>query len=797
MYLHNKDEDTASACDTYIMRFAPLIALFVLVPTFAVAACNSRPDTCPAGQQLFYEPSSVECPNGNFSCKRTTPSAPHVPAQPTAPIPVAPRPVAPTPLPAVASSAASGGTSLSVGSRGVEVSSLQLRLIALGHLAAGNDTGYFGPLTRTAVRAFQRARDIVSSGDETSTGYGLVGPRTKAALGEEGIVTGPNQALVTELMQEVIRLTGLLNTLLAARQANAVPPQSISSVAPPPVQISPALVPPPTLTTIPPVVMFTTTSTPPIVTKTSTPTLPSLSAAELRDQQRIRDLTELRDAFSAYYRDNGGYPGDPTTYYWTSDNFVAGSSCATNELTKYLSSICTLRDPQGKAYAYAKSADGRYALAAAFETPTKQTMPFSYGSGTTRTGYFDANLSISPPTCLSPSADFQATAQRWLTHGNDVCLTAGDFYLEGLTTPDPDGLVIDGTTVSKNDLAITGAGASATRIHYNGCGAAFDLRGTIRNLDIGGFAVVGSVTGYRTDGDIPWQCSQQMGIRSDVGASYITNARIHDLAISNMRKGIAFYGGCSDQTRSGGSCSCTGPSCHANNIIENNAINNIFGMRYIYRTTTDQADAQSHHCSAHPGTQYYDCWTDESTGSGITSNNQTNLTIRNNSIDGVSRTSIYISGDSSGNSYRIDGNTIRNHRNTGLGLVTADTRSSAIAIAHTSNVTVSNNTIVNSHAVGISVEGESNLDSSNVYVTDNRFLGGAAPDIWITALGPVYVYRNNNEAGSADCKSGDVASAPCTQPNIHFSLSNTSLNLASVLTAIESALSTLLGLLGR
>lgn len=48
--------------------------------------------------------------------------------------------------------------------------------------SAGNETSKFGALTRTAVRAFQCKQNIVCSGDEYTTAFGLVGPRTRNAL---------------------------------------------------------------------------------------------------------------------------------------------------------------------------------------------------------------------------------------------------------------------------------------------------------------------------------------------------------------------------------------------------------------------------------------------------------------------------------------------------------------------------------------------------------------------------------------------------------------------------------------
>lgn len=46
----------------------------------------------------------------------------------------------------------------------------------------GNETQYFGALTRLAVQKFQCSKNIVCQGDEATTGYGLVGSKTRAAL---------------------------------------------------------------------------------------------------------------------------------------------------------------------------------------------------------------------------------------------------------------------------------------------------------------------------------------------------------------------------------------------------------------------------------------------------------------------------------------------------------------------------------------------------------------------------------------------------------------------------------------
>ncbi|MDP2704253.1 MAG: peptidoglycan-binding domain-containing protein [bacterium] len=65
---------------------------------------------------------------------------------------------------------------LSVGSENAEVTALQQKLTALGFYS-GPVTGYFGPLTETAVSNYQSARDI--------SPVGYIGPGTRAILNSE------------------------------------------------------------------------------------------------------------------------------------------------------------------------------------------------------------------------------------------------------------------------------------------------------------------------------------------------------------------------------------------------------------------------------------------------------------------------------------------------------------------------------------------------------------------------------------------------------------------------------------
>ncbi len=72
-------------------------------------------------------------------------------------------------------------TILEQGASGEEVRQLQITLKVLGLLAKENITGYFGPLTRTAVMAFQKRQMIEP--------IGIVGPATRAQL-NSGIASG-------------------------------------------------------------------------------------------------------------------------------------------------------------------------------------------------------------------------------------------------------------------------------------------------------------------------------------------------------------------------------------------------------------------------------------------------------------------------------------------------------------------------------------------------------------------------------------------------------------------------------
>ena len=74
---------------------------------------------------------------------------------------------------------------LNPGARGQSVTDLQTALKTDSAIyPEGLVTGYYGSLTTKAVQRFQEKYGIVSSGTPTTTGYGRVGPKTRAKLNE-------------------------------------------------------------------------------------------------------------------------------------------------------------------------------------------------------------------------------------------------------------------------------------------------------------------------------------------------------------------------------------------------------------------------------------------------------------------------------------------------------------------------------------------------------------------------------------------------------------------------------------
>jgi peptidoglycan hydrolase-like protein with peptidoglycan-binding domain len=74
---------------------------------------------------------------------------------------------------------------LSFGSKGADVLSLQTFLEQKGYLAQGNVTGFFGNLTLLALQKYQCNKGIVCEGNAISTGWGNLGKKTLTFINQD------------------------------------------------------------------------------------------------------------------------------------------------------------------------------------------------------------------------------------------------------------------------------------------------------------------------------------------------------------------------------------------------------------------------------------------------------------------------------------------------------------------------------------------------------------------------------------------------------------------------------------
>lgn len=87
---------------------------------------------------------------------------------------------------------------------GAEVSALQRFLTETGDFTYGEITGYFGPATEGAVQRFQcREMQLCSGGAETN-GWGIIGPRTRSAMGARCTIAGDQAADVQAATQPAV-----------------------------------------------------------------------------------------------------------------------------------------------------------------------------------------------------------------------------------------------------------------------------------------------------------------------------------------------------------------------------------------------------------------------------------------------------------------------------------------------------------------------------------------------------------------------------------------------------------------
>lgn len=125
--------------------------------------------------------------------------------------------------------------------------------------------------------------------------------------------------------------------------------------------------------------------------------LASLNTArtKARDARRIADLHQIGLALEFYIDQNNTYPGDPTTYFWISDNNYPGAgpwppcSTTTGGLKSWLASVCTFNDPLGYPYAYTFIDSTHYRVGARFELTDHRGAAFLSGNGSIIANYFE------------------------------------------------------------------------------------------------------------------------------------------------------------------------------------------------------------------------------------------------------------------------------------------------------------------------------------------------------------------------------------------------------------------------
>jgi len=154
-----------------IVAVGLLLALSPFIAS-AQSACSPAPVLCPTGETQYYLPAgSSSCTTGGYVCESTPPLS-----QPSSQTSSA------TPAITSASGVAVFSSPYALGGHGAAVLQIQNELVALGLLDPSDATGYFGQLTQSAIETFQSQDGIVSSGTGATTGFGVAGPRTRAAL---------------------------------------------------------------------------------------------------------------------------------------------------------------------------------------------------------------------------------------------------------------------------------------------------------------------------------------------------------------------------------------------------------------------------------------------------------------------------------------------------------------------------------------------------------------------------------------------------------------------------------------
>lgn len=215
---HNENRETTCADNT--TAGTSYVTLPITADTYSVYPSSSTCEVAASG--------GGSSGGGGGSRTRTPPVAPVTPATPAA------TPAVPGVVPAIPASLALARASvnasfnrlLNVGLVDEDVRNLQRFLNSNGFVVApagpgapGEETNYFGALTRAAVVKFQLANEVIQT--TTDEGAGQVGPRTRTKLNELSNISVIQLQPVSDVgKQELIRsLTQQLQVLQAQLQA--------------------------------------------------------------------------------------------------------------------------------------------------------------------------------------------------------------------------------------------------------------------------------------------------------------------------------------------------------------------------------------------------------------------------------------------------------------------------------------------------------------------------------------------------------------------------------------------------
>lgn len=114
--------------------------------------------------------------------------------------------------------------------KGEDVSLLQRFLIRAGLLEGDSATGYFGQLTENAVQRWQADNGVVAQGSPETTGYGVVGLKTRAVM--QQMCQASTDETIAAPQQDVVPLVDVPVVVMESTDDDAMVTSSSASAVP-------------------------------------------------------------------------------------------------------------------------------------------------------------------------------------------------------------------------------------------------------------------------------------------------------------------------------------------------------------------------------------------------------------------------------------------------------------------------------------------------------------------------------------------------------------------------------------